>query len=234
MPATLRTASRRPNSSTAARIVASTSSSFVTSQCTGSTPAPTSAAVSFSAPLMSAATTCAPSRTKIFTAAFAIPEPAPMMTATFPSSSPMSRPPARSRIRARRMARIPPLSNRSAERPRSASGGEERPQVGDEEVGLLHRGEVAAARHLGPVGHVVPALDPGARVAQYFLRVAGHAGRHVDPLHRLGAVHVLPVEARRRRDRLRDPVRRDVREQLVACEDALRVAVAVAPRPELL
>ena len=69
--------------------MASMSSSLVTSQWTGSTPSPTSAAVSFSAPLMSAATTLAPSRTNSFTDAFAIPDPAPVMTATFPSSSPM-------------------------------------------------------------------------------------------------------------------------------------------------
>jgi hypothetical protein len=38
---------------------------------------------------MSAATTRAPSRTKTFTDAFAIPEPAPVMTATLPSNSPI-------------------------------------------------------------------------------------------------------------------------------------------------
>ena len=42
---------------------------------------------------MSAATTLAPSRTKTFTDAFAIPDPAPVMTATLPSSSPIERPP---------------------------------------------------------------------------------------------------------------------------------------------
>ena len=48
----------------------------------------------------------------------------------------------------------------------SAHGPEERPHVLDEQLGLLHRGEVAAAGHLGPVRHVVPALDPRARAAQ--------------------------------------------------------------------
>ncbi len=103
MPATLRTASTRPNSSTAAAIKDSTSASFETSQCTGRTPGPISAAVSCSAPLMSAATTLAPSRIKTLTDAFAIPEPAPVMTATLPSSNPIMR------LR-RRLGRVPMLT----------------------------------------------------------------------------------------------------------------------------
>jgi hypothetical protein len=47
------------------------------------------AAVSFSAPLMSTATTDAPSRTKTFVDALAIPDPAPVMSATFPCRSDM-------------------------------------------------------------------------------------------------------------------------------------------------
>jgi hypothetical protein len=62
----------------------------VTSQWTGTTASPTSDAVSFSAPLMSAATTFAPSRTKIFVDALAMPDPAPVITATLPSSSPIT------------------------------------------------------------------------------------------------------------------------------------------------
>ncbi len=38
---------------------------------------------------MISATTLAPSRANTFTDAFAIPEPAPVMTATFPSGSPI-------------------------------------------------------------------------------------------------------------------------------------------------
>jgi hypothetical protein len=38
-----------------------------------------------------AATTRAPSRTKALTEAFAIPEPAPVITATLPSKSPIAR-----------------------------------------------------------------------------------------------------------------------------------------------
>ena len=92
MPATFNTASTRPNCSIAVSNMAATSSSLVTSQWTGSTPSPTSAAVSFSAPLMSAATTLAPSRTNTFVEAFAMPDPAPVMTATLPLSNPMTPP----------------------------------------------------------------------------------------------------------------------------------------------
>ena len=73
MPATFSTASTRPNSFRAAAIIASTSASWDTSQWTGRTSSPTSAAVSFSAPLMSPATTFAPSRTKTLTDAFPCP-----------------------------------------------------------------------------------------------------------------------------------------------------------------
>src|SRR4051794_2541956 len=90
MPAQLSIASSCPNSATAACTAASRSDSLVTSQCTGTTSPPTSAAVSFSAPLMSAATTFAPSRANTFTDALPIPDPAPVTTATFPSSSPIA------------------------------------------------------------------------------------------------------------------------------------------------
>src|SRR2546423_12720465 len=101
MPATLSTASTCPKASRTAANMASTSSSVVTSTWNGTTASPSSAAVSFSAPLMSAANTLAPSRTNTSDAAFAIPDPAPVMTATLPSSSPMTLllrdPPARQR-----------------------------------------------------------------------------------------------------------------------------------------
>ena len=90
IPATFSTASTRPKASTAAPNMASTSASDETSTWKGTTASPSSAAVSFSAPLMSAAKTLAPSRTNTSDAAFAIPDPAPVITATFPSSSPMT------------------------------------------------------------------------------------------------------------------------------------------------
>src|SRR2546429_4303751 len=87
-PATLSTASTLPNASSAAANMASTSSSLETSTWNGTNGSPSSSAVSFSRPLMSAPSTLAPSRTNTRADARAMPEPAPVMTATFPSSSP--------------------------------------------------------------------------------------------------------------------------------------------------
>ena len=66
----------------------------------------------------------------------------------------------------------------------SAHRSEEGPQVVDEQLGLLHGGEVAAARHVGPVRHVVAPLDPGAREAQHLLGIARDAGGDADELRR--------------------------------------------------
>ena len=112
------------------------------------------------------------------------------------------------------------------------------PEVVDEQLGLLHGREVPAARHVDPVGHVVTLLHPRSGEAQdLFLRIARDAGGNSDVLRRLlqhAAVHGLPVQARRRRDGLRDPVEHHVGDQLIAGEDGLRIAVAVTPRAELL
>ena len=89
MPATLRTASTRPKLSSAAANIASTAASLVTSTWNGTTASPSAAAVSSWPPLMSAAKTLAPSRTNTWAAARPMPDPAPVMTATFPSSSAM-------------------------------------------------------------------------------------------------------------------------------------------------
>src|SRR4051794_30403269 len=93
MPAMLRIASTFPNASCAAANIASTWSAFEMSTRNGTTASPSSAAVSFSRPLMSAARTRAPSRTNTSAVARAMPDPAPVMTATLPSSSPISGPP---------------------------------------------------------------------------------------------------------------------------------------------
>ena len=70
-----------------------------------------------------------------------------------------------------------PRSPDPADRRGSAHGAEEGPQVVDEQLGLLHGGEVAAARHDRPVRHVVALLDPRPREAQdLLLRVARDAG----------------------------------------------------------
>src|SRR3954449_2334061 len=93
MPATLRMASTFPKASCATANIASTSSAREMSTENGTTASPSSAAVSFSRPLMSAASTRAPSRTNTCAVARAMPDPAPVMTATLPSSSPTSGPP---------------------------------------------------------------------------------------------------------------------------------------------
>src|SRR6266576_972250 len=97
----------------------------------GNTPAPTSAAVSFCAPLMSAATTCAPSRTKILTVSRAMPEPAPVMTATFPSNMPLED----------SLVLVSGQNDTNTRRGASpsADGAEELLHVGREQVGLFHR-----------------------------------------------------------------------------------------------
>ncbi len=116
---------------------------------------------------------------------------------------------------------------------------EERPDVGGEQVGLLHRGEVAAQRHVGPVRHVVARARP--TTAGSGGSPSGTAPRPVGtvdppPVARLLTVGQpgLAVQARRRRDRARHPIQRHVGEQLVARERVLGIAVAVAPRAELL
>src|SRR5262249_27648461 len=96
---------------------------------------------------------------------------------------------------------------------------------------------MTAARLLAPVRHVVVLLHPAA----------GHlrdlAGEHRDPpgdldeatpIRRPPDLARLVVEARRGRDRVRDPVERDVGEELVLGEAALDVAVAVRPSAEFL
>ena len=69
--------------------MASTWASSVTSHRNGTTASPSSSAVCSSRPLMSAASTLAPSRTNTAADARPMPDPAPVMTATLPSSSPM-------------------------------------------------------------------------------------------------------------------------------------------------
>ena len=59
---------------------------------------------------MSAATTFAPSRTKTRTDAFAIPDPAPVMTAALPSNSPIEYP-LTTTIGATTMTQIAPPGN---------------------------------------------------------------------------------------------------------------------------
>jgi len=69
-------------------------------------------------------------------------------------------------------------------------------------------------------------MSPERERSRMAPRPGGRAARRDSGV---GAVH-----AHRRADRAREPVERDVREDLVLCEAPLDVAVTVAPRPELL
>src|SRR5256885_8916261 len=119
--------------------------------------------------------------------------------------------------------------------PPSAHGPEERGHVLGEQLGLLHGGEVPPAGHHLPPGDVVVALDPRAREPQDLLRVTGHTCRDRDVgLPAFAGMLALPIETCRRGDRPGDPVEHHVRDQLIPGEGVLRVAVTVAPGPELL
>src|SRR5436190_7823697 len=59
---------------------------------------------------------------------------------------------------------------------------EEGADVLRQQLRLLHRGEVAAARQLGPVLQVVAAFDPLARRHRRLLRQPGHSAGHLNAL----------------------------------------------------
>src|SRR4051794_16389888 len=142
MPAMLRIASTFPNASCAAANIASTSSAREMSTENGTTASPSSAAVSFSRPLMSAARTRAPSRTNTSAVARAIPDPAPVMTATLPSSSPTSGPPEPDR------KSLPPADGR---------------RRGEADVVVV---DLPVRPPLEDLLHRDPALEPGERGTQ--------------------------------------------------------------------
>ena len=117
----------------------------------------------------------------------------------------------------------------------------ERPEELDDlprqRLGLLHRREVAAARHLGPAPDVrVHALGHRARRADDLARERGVAHRHADAAFadRPRPVHARVVRPERGADRAGEPVQADVGEQVVAREHALHVAAAIGPGAELL
>src|SRR5437763_3137732 len=112
---------------------------------------------------------------------------------------------------------------------------EERPDVIGEERGLLHRGEVAAARHHFPTRDVVVPLYPRPRELEDLLRVPRHTRRHrYVRLRAFFRVLALPVQTRRGRDRPCHPIEHHIGEQLVLGEGVLGVAVTVTPGAELL
>ena len=92
-PALLYRTFRDPNRSTAVRMIRWTSASLVTSPVAATALSPRSPTVSCTASaLTSTATTRAPSRTNTWVATRPIPPPAPVMSATLPSSRPISPP----------------------------------------------------------------------------------------------------------------------------------------------
>src|SRR3954454_17099588 len=112
---------------------------------------------------------------------------------------------------------------------RGAQRPEELAQLLRQGVGLLHRGEVAAARHHAPAPDVGEgALGDRARRAQDLARELAVAGRHRDAVrYRPGSVQARVVGPERGGDGACEPVEANVAEQLVPGEYRLDVAVAV-------
>ena len=84
------------------------------------------------------------------------------------------------------------------------------------------------------MGDVVAGLGPCPRRDEELVGEDGGSGRHLHPPEAGERVSGLVVEPGRRGRRLRHPVDHDVGQQLVPRKDRFRVAVAVAPGPELL
>src|SRR5690349_5165764 len=132
---------------------------------------------------------------------------------------------------------VPPLITKSCICGSSSQLAEERADVVDQQVGLFERSEVTAAVEARVALEVERAFRPRARCAEDLLRENGGRGRHLHPLpHRAEAAAALglAVETHRGVDRVRHPVDGEVREQRVAADGVLGVAVVVGPRPELL
>src|SRR6185312_4117917 len=106
-------------------------------------------------PLMSAATTLAPSRTNAFTDAFAIPDPAPVMTATLPSSIPIRAPdPSGARRRAPGIGAASMTPNSGGVSGGSGSGLRDRPPAGGLADPAEHLGQPAVHDAADrPLGH---------------------------------------------------------------------------------
>ena len=119
----------------------------------------------------------------------------------------------------------------------SCSGAEKLVDLAREQLGLLERREVAAARHRRPAPDVVGARRKGPRRPQDLARELCVAGGDIDrfPVRdRPGAVHARVIGPERRADRAGEPVERHVGEKVVAAHGVLDLAAAVAPGPELL
>src|SRR5438874_9916919 len=93
-----------------------------------------------------------------------------------------------------------------------------------------------AARGLGYAREVRRALEPRPWRADDVAGKEREAGRHLDPAGELRGRNrgVRAVHTHRGADRPREPVERDIREDLVFGKAPFDVPVAVAPRPEFL
>src|SRR3954452_6533760 len=131
---------------------------------------------------------------------------------------------------------------------RGSEGPECGSQLRGEKLRLFPGGEVAAAVDFVEVDEVgVGPLGPAARRLILLAGEDGHGHRDRDALRVEEAALVLPVEARRRDARLRQPVERDVVEDLVTrqlargtrrpvqrrdhCRGRLAVGVVVVEKP---
>src|SRR4051794_15545753 len=132
---------------------------------------------------------------------------------------------------------VPPLITRSCIGSPFRELGEERLHILHEEVWLFERGEVSAPVEAGVPDQVEPRGGVCLRDPEDLLREHGCRGRDLDEVVARAEVPTalrLAVQADRRVDRLRDPVDREVREDLLAGHGILGVAVVVGPVPELL
>src|SRR5215203_5159874 len=99
---------------------------------------------------------------------------------------------------------------------RSSHRAERCPELLREQLGLLPGGEVAAFLHLVEVDEVrIRLLGPAAWRLILLARKDAHCHRDGDTLGVEEAASVFPVEPRRRDSRIRQPVERDVVEDLV-------------------
>ena len=90
------------------------------------------------------------------------------------------------------------------------------------------------ARHLGPLHEVIAGLHPLPGRHEDFLRKQGARSGHVHASLDGGGDTVLVIDSSGRCAGLGDPVEHDIRQQLVLCEAALDISVAVTPLAELL
>src|SRR4051812_28560929 len=109
----------------------------------------------------------------------------------------------------------------------SPVGPEERAQILCVELGLLERREVPPARQLGPADDVRRALCPRPRWDRHVAREHGDAARHLDAAGVLGDrdLRGVVIQTERGPDRLRQPVDRDVRQELVLGEAETNITI---------